>query len=114
MVDTAPGVRRIRGRKGGESSERRSVQSEPRDLRAMRQKSARKTGKGREIVLLADLVPRKDPTGGFGKLLFGEQLQPVTQAQTPLADRPELPARKSAAARRTKVKGGKVRGQDLS
>jgi len=73
----------------------------------MRQKGARKTDKGRGLVLLADLAPRKDPTGGAGKLLFGEHL-------APLAERPGLPARKSVATRRAKAKGGKVRGQDLS
>jgi hypothetical protein len=80
----------------------------------MRQKGARKTGKGPEIVLLADLAPRKDPTGGAGKLLFGEQLQPVTAVQTPPVERPVRPAKKSAAARRAKVRGGKVQGRDLS
>jgi hypothetical protein len=80
----------------------------------MKQKGGRRTGKSREIVLLADLAPRKDPTGGAGKLLFGEHLQLVIPAQTPLTGRPALPAKKSAATRRARVKGGKVQGQDLS
>jgi hypothetical protein len=80
----------------------------------MRQKGARKTDKGRALVLLADLAPRKDPTGGAGKLLFGEHLSPVAAPQMPLAERPGLPAKKSVATRRAKAKGGKVRGQDLS
>lgn len=32
-----------------------------------------------EVVLLKDLAPRKNVTGGAGKLLFGEQTTPKTE-----------------------------------
>jgi hypothetical protein len=80
----------------------------------MKEKGGRRTGKSREIVLLADLAPRKDPTGGAGKLLFGEHLEPMTAAGTCPAGRPGRPARRSEATTPRKVKGGRARVQDLS
>ena len=36
-----------------------------------------KQKKPRDLVLLKDLVPRKDPKGGAGKPVFGERVPPA-------------------------------------
>ncbi|MGH7390642.1 MAG: hypothetical protein ACREM3_14455 [Candidatus Rokuibacteriota bacterium] len=60
----------------------------------MKKKGARRRGKDLEVVLLADLAPRKDVKGGAGKLLFGERMEPVTAAESDRAEGDQRPRRK--------------------
>jgi hypothetical protein len=62
-----------------------------------------KRRKDTDVVLLRDLSPRQDVTGGAGKLFFGERRQPEDSS---LGKRGDLPAK---SVTKTKVvKGGGI------
>lgn len=67
-------------------------------------KTAKRT-KDADVVLLRDLSPRQDVTGGAGKLLFGERRQPEDSS---VGKRGDLPTKTLSATKATAVKGSGI------
>jgi len=84
------------------------------DARSPAREDMRKKAKTVAVVRLTDLAPRNDPTGGAGKLRFGEPSPPPTAEEPRPAEQPDPPVKKAAAWKRTPRKDPKGRTRDLS
>ena len=71
----------------------------------MTENKTAKRRKDTDVVLLRDLSPRQDVTGGAGKLFFGERRQPEDSS---VGKRGDLPAKTMSATKTKAVKGGRT------